>query len=84
MPELTIPDFPEPLLRKLEARAERHERSFRDELVVCIMRGIEARPDDRPRWTAEEAIAEARELNRRLDVTSSAEFIEKAIREGRS
>jgi plasmid stability protein len=82
MPEFTIPDFPEPLLRKLEARAERHRRSLRDEIVVCIMRGIEARPDDRPRWTAEEAIAEAEALHRKFG--PMPDLVDEAKREGRA
>lgn len=77
MPDLTLKDIPESVYKRLEARAEDNHRPPEQEATQILEAALMSR-------SAEDAIARAEALNRRLGRTFDSELIEKGKREGRA
>ncbi len=52
MPTLTIKGLPEPVYRRLKARADANRRSLNGEIIVCLERAVNAAPFDPADWLA--------------------------------
>lgn len=79
MPTLTLKGLPEELHERLKEQAERHRRSMNSEAIMILERALMP-----TRQSAEEAIAKAEALNRRIGKTFDATLIEEGKREGRA
>jgi len=80
MPTLTLKNVPPELHERLKESARRHRRSMNSEAITLLERALMP-----ARWRdAETLIAEAKALNRKVDVKFSDELIEKGKREGRA
>lgn len=79
MPTLTLKGIPEELRKRLKEQAERHRRSMNSEAIMILERAL---MPTRP--SAEEAIAKAEALNRKIGKTFDPKLIEEGKREGRA
>jgi len=61
MATLTIKNVPDPLVRRLKARATLHRRSLNREVIACLEALVQAAPVD-----PEALLARAREVRRAL------------------
>ncbi len=78
MPTLTLKGIPEELHERLRQQAERHRRSMNSEAITILEQALmPARP------SAEEVIARAEALNRRVGKTFP-DIVNAAKREGRA
>jgi len=78
MPTLTLKGLPEELHERLKEQAERHRRSMNSEAIMILERTLMP-----TRQSAEEAIAKAEALNRRIGKTFP-DIVNEAKREGRA
>jgi plasmid stability protein len=78
MPTLTLKGLPEELHERLREQAERHRRSMNSEAIMILERTLMP-----TRQSAEEAIAKAEALNRRIGKTFP-DIVNEAKREGRA
>lgn len=53
MPTLTIKGLPDPVYRRLKARADAHRRSLNGEIINCLEQAVGAVPFDARAWLAE-------------------------------
>ncbi len=78
MATLTIKRLPDELHEQLKKRAERNRRSMNNEVIKILEDALTPRTR-----SAEEVIAEAEELNRRIGITFP-DVVNEAKREGRA
>lgn len=52
MPTLTIKGLPEPVYRRLKARADANRRSLNGEIILCLERAVFTSPFDPAEWLA--------------------------------
>jgi len=78
MPTLTLKGLPEELHERLKEQAERHRRSMNSEAIMILERTLMP-----TRQSAEEAIAKAEALNRRIGKTFP-DIVNEAKREARA
>ena len=78
MPTITLKNVPDDLHQRLKASAERNRRSMNSEALVCLERALTPHTQRR----ADEAIAEAEEVNRDVGKTFP-DVTDEAKREGR-
>ena len=79
MPTLTLKGLPEELHERLKEQAARHRRSMNSEALTILEQALMP-----TRRSAEEAIARAEALNRRIGKTFDPKLIEEGKREGRA
>ena len=79
MPNLTLKNVPESLLRRLRAQAEANRRSVNSEILTLLDAALESR-----RPNLDTVLAEVGEIHRRYEITElSTTEVRRAIRRGR-
>lgn len=79
MPDITLTNLPDELLRKLKTRAAANNRSINSEIIACLEKSVTS-----TRPSPETIRQQAKRMRAKVKGSLSMEEIRKAIEEGRA